>query len=308
MITRSTFNKEYLPGYFALAVDTFRAAEKVYDKIAVVKESRKKKEDKIYRSGTGLLAEKAEGEAIGYDTPIGNLDQSWVHRVWALGVRITEEAIDDNLYEFGQGGNAGSDVKELFTDLGRSAAETPELEVAKVFNYATATTYHTTNEAAATAFASAAHTRLDGSTYSNKSTSADLTYTTFWSAVTAAENQYDHRQKRINFKVKNLVVPPQLERQAREVLFSSDRPDTANRAINAMVQSGRKIGLIVWSYLTDVDAWYLQLENNDLIFFWRRRTRFGKEADFETGDVKAKVDQRFSVEVGDPRGFYFNVP
>lgn len=308
MITRSTFNAEYIPGYFALAVDTFRAAEKVYDKICVVKDSRKKKEDKIYRSGVGLLAEKAEAEAIGYDTPIGNLSKSWVHKVWALGIRISEEAIEDNLYEFGQGGNAGADIKELFTDLGRSAAETPELEVAKVFNYCTATTYHSTNEATATAFMSASHARLDGSTYSNRATSADLTYSSFWSAVVAAENQYDHRQKRLGFKVKNLVVPPQLERQAREVLFSADRPDTANRAVNAMVQSGRKIGLIVWAYLTDTDGWFLQLENNDLIFFWRRRTRFGKESDFETGDVKSKVDQRFSVEVGDPRGWYGNVP
>lgn len=308
MITRSTFNEEYVPGYFALAVDTYTSAPKLFDKICQVRSSTKKKEDKLYRSSLGYLADKAEGEPIGYDTPIGNRTKSWVHTVKALGVRITEEAIDDNLYEFGQGGNAGSDIKELFEDLGRSAAETPELEVAKLFNYATATTYHTGNDTLA--LASASHTRLDGSTYSNYGTSSDLTYTTFWAAVVAAENQYDHRQKRIRCKVKALLVPPQLERQAREILFSTDRPDTANRATNAMVQSGRKFELLVWSYLTDTDAWALLLDQpfQDIIFFWRRRTRFAKEADFETGDLRAKVDQRFSVECGDPRSIYFNIP
>lgn len=306
MITRSTFNLEYIPGYFALAADTYMAQEKMFDRIAEVRTSVKKKEDKIYRSSLGYLAEKAEGEPIGYDTPIGNRTQSWVHKEYALGVRATENAIEDNLYEFGQGGNAGGDIRELFVDLGKSAAETPEMETAKLFNYATATTYHTCNDSVA--FASASHTRLDGSTFSNKLTSADLTYQSFWAAVVAAENQYDHRQKRIRRKVKALLVPPQLERQAREVLYSPDRPDTANRSINAMVQSGRRIEPMVWSYLTDQDAWCLLLEGGDILFFWRRRTRFAKEGDFETGDLKSKVDQRFSVEVGDAMSAFHNIP
>lgn len=306
MITRSTFNKEYLDGYFALAVDNYVAAPKMFDQVCVVRNSRKKKEEKIYRSTLGNLVEKSEGEGISYDTPIGNRSKTWIPKVWALGVRITEEAIDDNLYEFGNGGNGGQDIAELFTELGRSAAETPELEVAKLFNFGTATTYHTGNDSLA--FFVTNHTRLDGSTYSNKLTGTDLTYTSFWSAVVSAENQYDHRQKRLTWKVRNLWVPPQLERQGREVLYSPDRPDTANRAINAMKQSGRNIGLKVWSYLTDTDGWFLELENNDIIFFWRRKTRFGKESDFETGDVKAKVDQRFSVEFGDPRPWFANIP
>jgi len=309
MITRSTFNEEYVPGYFALAVDTYQSAPKMYDKIFSVKTSVKKEEKKLYRSTMGYLAEKDEGAPIGYDQPIGNRTKTWVHKVYALGVRATEEAIDDNLYEFGSGGSAGADIQDLFRELGTSAAETPEIKAAEVFNFATATTYHTCNDNLA--LASASHTRFDGSTYSNLQTSADLTYTTFWSAVVLAENQYDHRQKRLQFKVKALLIPPQLERQAREILFSGDRPDTANRATNAMVQSGRKIQLLIWPYLTDVDAWCLLLDNqgrDEFLFFWRRRTRFAKEGDFETGDLKAKVDQRFSVEVGDPRSAYFNIP
>jgi hypothetical protein len=306
MITRSTFNEEYVPGYFALAVETYQSAEKMYDKIAEVRTSVKKEEKKLYRSNLGYLSEKGEGEPIGYDTPIGNRSKTWVHKVYALGVRATEEAIDDNLYEFGSGGSAGQDIKELFKDLGTSAAETPEIETAKLFNFATATTYHTCNDGLA--FASALHTRLDGSIFSNLQTSTDLTYASFWSAVILAENQYDHRQKRIRAKVKALLIPPQMERQAREVLYSTDRPDTGNRAINAMVQSGRSIQLMMWQYLTDVDAWALLLDSNDILFFWRRRTRFAKEGDFETGDLRSKVDQRFSVEVGDPRCVLFNIP
>lgn len=310
MITRSTFNEEYVPGYFALAVDTYQSAEKMYDKIFTIKTSVRKQEKMLYRSTTGYLAEKGEGEAIGYDTPIGDRTQTWTHKVYALGIRATEEAIDDNLYEFGSGGNAGQDIQELFRELGTSAAETPEVLSATVFNFATSTTYHVANDGLA--IASAAHTRLDGSTYSNLQTSSDLTYTTFWNAVTTAENQFDQRQKRIKFKVKALLIPPQLERQAREILYGTERPDTANRALNTIVQSGRKIQLMIWQYLTDVDAWCLLLDNQGkeggLVFFWRRRTRFAKEGDFETGDLKSKVDQRFSVEVGDPRIVYFNIP
>ncbi|MCG6536102.1 MAG: hypothetical protein L7F78_15735, partial [Syntrophales bacterium LBB04] len=202
----------------------------------------------------------------------------------------------------------GQDLRELFTELGLSAAETPEIECFKLFNYATATTYHTCNDGLA--LGSAVHKRLDGTTFSNLATSSDATYTSFWSNVISAENQYDHRQKRIKAKVRGVLASPVMEKQFREILYSKDRPDTANRAVNAMVQSGRHFELWLSPYITDTDMWALLMEAplNDLIFFWRRRTRFAKEPDFETGDLRAKCDQRFSLEVGDCRSTYLNVP
>jgi hypothetical protein len=307
MWTRGRFVNEYVPGLFAVAIDTFLAkkAESMYEKLCTIKESKKKKEEDSIRSGLGLPVIKGEGAPISYDTQIAGAKQAWIHAVYALGVRITEEAIEDNLYELNGGGNA-DDLKEIFEDLGAAMAENIETMCARFFNYATATTYHTTRDSVA--LASASHTRLDGSTYSNYATSADLTYTTFWANLIAAENQYNHRQLKVQKKVKKLWVPPQYEQKALEILKSTDRPDTANRAISAYAKSGRNIELCVWPYITDTDAWILQCDGRGIVFFWRRKTRFAREREFQTGDMMCKADQRFSAEIADERDFYCNIP
>jgi hypothetical protein len=248
---------------------------------------------------------KGEGAPITNDVQIEGPKQTWVPTVYALGVRITEEAIEDNLYHLRAGGSA-DELQEIFADLGDALAENPETLAAQFFNSATATTYHTTRFN--TAFAAATQYRLDGSIYSNLATATDLTYSTFWAALIAAENQYDHRSKRIQKKVKGLWHPPQLEKAATEILKSSDRPDTANRAINAYAKSGRNITDQNWAYMTDADMWLLQTEGRGLISFWNRKTRFAREKEFQTGDMMCKGDQRFSMEIADERDFYFNVP
>lgn len=307
MWTRSRFLNEYVPGLFTVALDSYmsKRAESKYGQLVNVKESMKKKEEDSIRSGLGLPVRKGEGAPISYDTEIEGAKQAWVHNVYALGVRLTEESIDDNLYHLRAGGKA-DDLEDIFKDLGESMAENPEVEIAKFFNYATATTYHTTRDSVA--FCSASHTRLDGTTYSNYATSTDLTYSTFWANLVAFENQYDHRSKRVQKKVKNLWVPPQLEKNAIEILKSTDRPDTGNRAINAYAKSGRSITAQVWSYMTDADMWVLQSSGRGIIMFWRRKTRFAREKEFQTGDMMCKTDQRFSAEIADERDFYFNVP
>ena len=307
MWTRSRFLNEYVPGLFTVALDSYmsKRADSMYSKLVNVKESSKKKEEDSIRSGLGLPVVKGEGAPISYDVEIEGAKQTWVHKVYALGVRLTEESIDDNLYHLRAGGSAEG-LNEIFEDLGRSMAENPEVEVAKLFNYATATTYHTTRNSLA--FASAVHPRLDGTTFSNYATSTDLTYSTFWANLVAFENQYDHRSLRTTKKVKNLWHPPQLEKNAIEILKSSDRPDTANRAINAYAKSGRSITPQVWSYMTDADMWVLQSDGRGIVMFWARKTRFAREKEFQTGDMMCKADQRFSVEIADERDFYFNIP
>lgn len=308
MITRATLNKEYVPGFFALAIDTYvtKRQESMWPVLVTKKTSTKKKEENIVRAGVGLPAIKGEGAGVSYDTPIAGATQTWVHFVEALAIRITEEAIDDNLMEFGKGSNGGSEIKELFHDLGEALAESKEIFHARFFNSGTATTYHTTRDSVA--LFSAAHSRLDGSTFSNLSTNADLTYTAFWAVLVAAENQFNHQQYRIRKRVKNLWHPPQLERQASEILYSPDRPDSTNRAVSAYARSGRKITPRNWPHMTDVDAWIMQMEGSGIIHFDRRKTRFARERDFQTGDLMAKGDQRYSAEIDDERNFYGNIP
>jgi len=307
MWTRGRFVDEYIPGLETVAIDSYvnKRAKSMYKELCTIKTSKKKKEEDSVRSGLGLPTIKGEGAGITYDTQISGGKQAYVHTVYALGVRITEEAIDDNLYELNGGGNA-EDLKELFEDLGQSMAENPEVLVARFFNSGTATTYHTTRSSKAL-FATD-HPRLDGSSFSNKATQTDLTYSTFWANLVTAENQYDNRQLRIKKDVNKLWVPPQLEKNALEILKSTDRPDTANRAINAYAKSGRNVKLCVWPYMTDADMWVLQLEGRGIVFYWRRKTRFARERDFQTGDLMCKADQRFSAEIADEKSFYGNVP
>jgi hypothetical protein len=209
------------------------------------------------------------------------------------------------LYEL-RGGSEGN-LKELFHDLGQAMSNNIEVLMARFLNSGTATTYHTERDGS-TALYSDSHTLLGGDTFDNKSVSADLTYSAFWTVLVAAENQYNHRGHRIKKRVEKLWYPPQLERKALEILKSTDRPDTANRAVNAFAKSGRSIQSMNWNQLTDVDAWHMQLEGEGIIFFWRRKTRFAREGDFQTGDIMVKSDQRFSAEINDYRCFYGNVP
>jgi hypothetical protein len=306
MWTRGRFANEIVPGLFAVAVDSYvnKRSEGMGMKLVNVKTSKKGYEEDAIRSGLGSAVEKHEGAPISYDTQIAGPKQTWVHKVFALGVRISEEAIDDNLYELNGGGEGN--LKEIFFDLGESLADNIETRIAQFINSGTATTYHTTRMAKAL-FATD-HPRLDGSTYQNYATNADLTYLTFWSVLATAENQYNQRQQRINKKVEKFWVPPQLERAAREILFSPDRPDSGNRAISALSQSGRKIALNVWNQLSDTDAWHLQLNGRGIIFFWNRKTRFAREGDFQTGDMMCKGDQRWSAEIADEQCFYSNIP
>jgi len=307
MWTRARFVDEYVPGLFAVAIDTYTTnrAEAMWDKLVTVKTSKKKKEENTERSGLDVPILKPEGQPISYDTQLKGAKQSWIHDVYALGVRITEEAVDDNLYEL-KGGSEG-DLKEIFHDLGEAMGNNLEVLMARFLNSATATTYHTERDGS-TALISDSHTLLGGTTFDNKSTNADLTYSAFWSVLVAAENQYNHRGHRVKKRVEKLWFPPQLERKALEILKSTDRPDTANRAVSAYAQSGRKIQAMNWNQLTDTDAWHMQLEGDGIIFFWRRKTRFAREGDFQTGDLMVKADQRFSAEINDYRSFYSNVP
>lgn len=307
MITRSTLWSEYVEGLWAVALDSYSTKRKegVWKEMCTVKKSKKSYEEDSVRSDLGLPSVKGEGAAVTFGEVIGGAKQRWSHKVWALAVKISEEAISDNLYEFKAGGS-GESFKEIFKDLAISMSENEEILMARFLVNGATTTYHTTREDKAL-FATD-HPRLNGSTFSNKATSADLTYTAFWDAIIAAENQFTNQQNRIVKKIEKLWIPPQLERKALEILKSTDRPDTANRSTNAYAQSGRNIKLVVHPYLTDTDAWYLMLDGEGIVRFDNRPTRFAKEGDFLTGDTVVKADQRWSAEIRDERSWYGIIP
>ena len=172
MWTRAKFNKAIVPGLFAYMIDTYdkaRAAS-MWKSMCDTKKSKKAYEENTLRSGLGYPVIKGEGAKITYDTQIEGASQKWVHDVYALAVRITEEAIEDNLYELNNGSDGG-EIKEIAHDLGEAMAENKELLMARFLVNGTATTYHTTRDGKAL-FADD-HPYLDGNTFDNKATTAD---------------------------------------------------------------------------------------------------------------------------------------
>jgi hypothetical protein len=306
MITTSTFKHEIVPGLIGIAVDSKKKtrAKSMWPKLCTQKMSKKAQEQDASRSGLGTLNPQDEGTPLTFDTQIAGPQQTWNHIPYSLAVRITKLAIMNNLYEFNGGGRGN--LQPLFYDLGEAAEEHIETLMARFFNSADATTYHTTRWGSA--LASTAHNRKDGTTYSNKATQTDLTYTTFWTAIVAAENQYNDRQHRITQRINKLWIPPQLERKALEVIKSSDRPDTPNRAVSAYAQSGRNIEICKWPHMSDTDMWVLQKEGEAIRFYWAWKTQFAQDSDFQTDDTLVKVSQCWSAEIMDEQCFYFNIP
>ncbi len=305
--TRSRFNQELLPGLESVMVDSYvnKRHSSMWGHMVTKKTSKKAQMKNLIRSGLGLPELLGDGAPVDFDVQIQGPLQYWTHLTYALAVRLHENAIDDNLYEL-SGGSDASGLKEIFYDLGEAFGENEEVLMARFFNSGTATTYHTTRFTKAL-FATD-HPRLDGSTFSNLATAADLTYLTFWTNVVAAENQVNHRGHKIKKEIKALWYPPQLERQAIEVLKSTDRPDTANRAVSAYAKSGRNIMQRKWSHMTDEDMYVMQLNGIGITHYTRRKQRFARDKDFHTGDVMIKGDQRWSAEIDNEQCFFGNVP
>lgn len=297
-MNRATFSKSVVPGLFSLMNSALTRRPKYFDKITTVKTSKKAYEESAYYAGLGLMPEKPEGEGIAYDQFIQGPTKRWTPRTYGLGIRITEELIEDSLYP-----DVPSNMGDMSKELGNSAAETQEVLIHDIFNSGTVTTTHTAGDGLAVF--STVHKALNGSTWSNRSASnGSLSATTLKQAFIDFENVLSDRGIQQVQTPKVLLVPPALEFTARELLQSQYDPDSGNNAVNT-IQS-RSLQLIVDPFLTSTTAWFLLGENNPIITFMRRAPKFAQDGDFETGDAKFKGTFRLSVEVNKPIGIYAN--
>lgn len=297
-MNRATFSKSVVPGLFAFMNSSFAARPTFYDKISVVKNSKRAYEESAYFAGLGLFAEKPEGENISYDDYIQGPTKRWTAKTYGLGVRFTEEFIEDSLYP-----DVPTEFADQSKELGRAAGETIEVLVADVYNNGTATTNHTAGDGLAVF--STAHIALVGGTWSNlASSSASLSATSLRQGILDVENTKNDRGLQQVIKPKVLMVPTALEWTARELLNSAYDPESANNAINPL--QSRNLQLLVNPYLTSTTAWYLIAEQNPVITFMRRKPKFANDGDFDTGDAKFKGTFRMSVEVNKPIGIYRN--
>lgn len=297
-MNRATFSKSVVPGLFAFMNSALSRRPKFYDRVTSVKTSKKAYEEAAYFAGLGLMPEKPEGEQIAYDQFIQGPTKRWNHRTYGLGIRITEELIEDSLYP-----DVPSEMGDMSKELGNSSAETMEVLIHDMFNSGTVTTTHTAGDGLAVF--STIHKSLNGATWSNRSSAnGSLSATTLKQGFLDFENVLSDRGIQQVQMPKILLVPPALEFTARELVQSQYDPDSGNNAINS-IQS-RSLEIIVDPFLTSTTAWFLIGDKSPIYTFVRRAPKFAQDGDFETGDAKFKGTFRMSVEVNKPIGIYIN--
>lgn len=297
--TRARFNKVIVPGLFAMAREQFKRYDETWKKVVTVKGSKRAYEESAYMSGLGYFFEKPEGQAIDFDARIQGPSKKWVHTTYALALRITDEAIEDDLYSVMRSGTK---------DMAVSAQATRHILGIRPFMTGNATTYHTAGDGL-TLFATN-HVLLNGGTYSNLAAAAA---TPTEAAVTAAvrnfENITDHRGKRYSQKARGILSGPYWEFTLSKILGSTLEPDTANNAINALIKQ-RKLALHIDGEITD-DRWFVFGEKDPdtgIIAFERRKPTMRRAGDPDTGDAKFYSSFRFSIEGNDPRQYYMTPP
>ena len=294
-VSRAQLLKELLPGLNALFGLEYKRYAEEHKEIYEEETSERSFEEEVKLSGFSTAPVKAEGAAIAYD----NAQEAWIarftHETIALGFSITEEAMEDNLYD---------SLSARYTKaLARSMAYTKQIKAAAPLNNGF-TTYQSGD--GVTLF-STAHPLVSGGTNSNRpSTNADLNETSLEAAVIQIAAWTDERGLLIAAKPRKLIVPPALMFVATRLLETELRVDSADNTINALKNNGSiPEGYTVNHFLTDPNAWYLTTDvPNGMKHFVRTPLNTSMDGDFDTGNVRYKSRERYSFGVSDPLGIY----
>lgn len=295
-ISRAQLLKELLPGLNALFGLEYAKYGEEHKEIFETENSDRSFEEETKLSGFGAAPTKSEGGAISYDNAQEAWSARYTHETIAMGFSLTEEAIEDNLYD---------SLSARYTKaLARAMAYTKQVKGASVLNnaFAAGTTYGDGKALCATD-----HPLVSGGTNSNRPTvGADLNETSLEAAVIAIAGWTDERGLLIAAKPKKLVIPPSLQFVASRLLDTELRVSTADNDINALKTNGSiPEGSCVNHYLTDTNAWFLTTDvPNGLKHFVRTPMQTGMDADFDSGNSRYKARERYSFGVSDPLGIY----
>ena len=247
-------------------------------------------------SGFDAAPVKDEGDAISYDAAQESFTARYNHETIAMGFAITEEAMEDNLYD---------SLSARYTKaLARAMAHTKQVKAVVPLNNGFTTAYSSGD---GVALFSASHPLVSGGKNSNRpATAVDFNETSLEAAVIQIGKWTDERGLLIAARPQSLVIPPDLQFVAARIMKSELRPGTADNDINALRSSGVVPGgTIVNHYLTDTDAWFLITDiPNGLKHFNRVALETGMDGDFDTGNVRYKARERYSFGVSDPLGIW----
>jgi hypothetical protein len=295
-ISRAQLLKELLPGLNALFGLEYAKYGEEHKEIYETETSERSFEEETKLSGFSAAPVKNEGSAIQYD----NAQEAWTarynHETIAMGFSITEEAVEDNLYD---------SLSSRYTKaLARAMAYTKQVKAAAVLNnaFTGGPTYGD-----GVVLCSTAHPLISGGTNSNRPTvGADLNETSLENAVIQIAGWTDERGLLIAARPRKLIIPPALQFVATRLLETELRVGTTDNDINALKNNGSiPEGYAINHYLTDTNAWFLTTDvPNGLKHFVRTPLANSMDGDFDTGNVRYKSRERYSFGVSDPLGIF----
>jgi len=295
-ISRSQMVKELLPGLNALFGMEYGRYGEEHKEIFETETSDRSFEEEVKLSGFSAAPVKSEGSAIQYDAAQEAFTSRYNHETIALGFSITEEAVEDNLYD---------SLSSRYTKaLARAMAYTKQIKAASVLNNAFNSSYKGGD---GVELCSTLHPLVSGGVNSNEpAVAADLNETSLEAAVIQIGGWTDERGLLIAAKPKKLIIPRDLMFVATRLLETQGRVGTADNDINAIMTNGAiPGGYAVNNFLTDSDAWFLTTDiPNGLKHFVRTPMTTKMEGDFDTGNVRYKARERYSFGWSDALGIF----
>ena len=295
-ISRAQLAKELEPGLNALFGMEYARYENEHAEIFDTESSDRAFEEEVLIVGFGNAEVKTEGQGVDYDTANEGFTARYTHETIALAFALTEEAVEDNLYD-----RLGARYTKA---LARSMAHTKQVKAANVLNNAFSSSY---TGGDGLSLINTAHTLSGGGTWANRaSTMADLNETSLENALIGISTFVDDRNMILALQGTKLVVPPQLQFIADRLLESPGRVGTADNDINDVKNMGLlPQGYSVNHFLTDTDAWFLLTDCPDgFKHFERSPISTSMEGDFDTGNVRYKARERYSFGWSNPRCVY----
>ena len=294
-ISRSQLVKELEPGLNALFGLEYKRYENQHAEIFDSENSDRAFEEEVMLSGFANAQVKPEGSGVTFDSAQETFTARYTHETIALAFSITEEAIEDNLYDR---------LSSRYTKaLARSMANTKQVKAANVLNNAFSASY---TGGDGKALLATDHPTIAG-TFSNElATSADLNETSLEQALIDIAAFTDERGLKVAAKGMKMIIPSELQFTAERLMKTAQRVGTADNDINAIRSMGMlPQGYVVNNYLTDTDAFFIKTDvPNGLKMFVRSPIKTAMEGDFDTGNVRYKARERYSFGWSDPRGIF----
>ena len=296
-ISRGQLVKELEPGLNALFGLEYKQYENQHAEIYTTESSDRAFEEEVMLSGFAQAQTKSEGAGVAFDNAQETFTARYTHETVALAFSITEEAIEDNLYDR---------LASRYTKaLARSMAQTKQVKAVNPLIQGLPTTDNYDSGDGVSLF-NTAHPTIAGTVANTLATQADLNETSLEQSLIDIAAMTDERGLKIAARGMKMIIPSELQFTAERLMKSDQRVATADNDINAVRSMGMvPQGYVVNNFLTDTDAFYITTDvPNGMKYFQRAAIKTAMEGDFDTGNVRYKARERYSFGVSDFRGIF----